>query len=558
MLNSIKLSDFVLVPELHLTVRKGLTTLTGETGAGKSLLFDALLLAAGERAEPSLVRVGAERAEVEVEFALGAGSAALLWLREQELDDETRCVMRRVIRAEGGSRCFINGRSVAVGQARELAERLLEVHGQHAFQRLLERPAQLSLLDGFCQHEDLLHAVRQAAERLKALRERREILQALAGQSGDLLIFKRQQLAELEALAPSAEKLSAADARQRRLNHAGALMQGLAQQADRLGGEQGSASRQIRLAEQDLARLVAFDPALGEPIGRLESLRLELEDLSGWLQQRAEELDLDPVELQRAEAELARYHDMARKLRVPVQSLPARLESLRCELSVAEGAEAELGELQRSEQLELTSYRASANKLTVSRNRGAARLAHAVVNTLRELGMAHAELKLEFPPREGEPSVLGAEACEWMFSANPGQTARPLRKIASGGELSRLALAVKLATVAQQDVPVLLFDEVDAGIGGATAAVVGRKLQLLAEHRQVLTITHSPQVACFGDQQLRVRKEVRKGATWSRIDELDAEQRRDELARMLGGETALASSLSHAHEMLQAALRKRA
>lgn len=555
MLRSLAIRDLAIIAALELELEPGLTVITGETGAGKSILLDGLTLIAGARADAAMVRAGAERAEVEARFAAAAGGTAARWLSENELEDDGHCLLRRTVRADGGSRAWINGRASSLQQARELTAELVEIHGQHEYQRLLERGHQLELLDRFGAHDSAQAAVASAAQRLQQLDERRRTLEAQAGQSGALLELARTQLAELQALKPTRERVSDIEEQHRRLSHAGALQQGLGSAAQRLSGdESGSALRQIRQAQSELAKLGSVDSRLGELVGRLESLRLEVEDIGSWLGDAAEQLDLDPAALQRSERELSTLHELARRHRIPLTALPDKLEELQARVGELAGLDAELAELAQAQASARQDWTLAARQLSALRQKTAARFARAVEKLLGELGMSGARFAVELSPRSADEfAARGAEHAEFQVSANAGQPPRAMRKVASGGELSRISLAIKVATLDIADTPVLVFDEVDAGIGGPTAAMVGRKLRALGSRRQVLVVTHSPQVAAAGHQHWHVGKQTRQGKTVSVVQVLDHGQRIEELARMLGGEQVSEQTRANARELLAAA-----
>lgn len=559
MLQRLAVRDLAIMAALDIELAPGLTVITGETGAGKSILLDAMTLIAGARADATLVRSGAERAEVEASFLTPEGSSAASWLRETELDaaDAGECSLRRTVRADGGSRAWINGRSASVQQARELTAELVEIHGQHEYQRLLDRAAQLDLLDRYGGHEAELRATRQAAGELLALRQRRAELEAQSGQAGELLQLARTQHAELAAVVPARERLLALDDEQRRLAHAGQLQQGLYAAGERLIGEEGSSAlRQVRQALAELGKLAAYDPRLNEVLGRLESVRLELDDLGAWLTDQAEQLDLDPAALARCEAQLSTLHELARRHRVPYTALPDTLEALAQRIATLGSVDAELARIGVEESALIQRWSAAAHELTRKRQQTAARFSKTVEKLLGELGMSGARFQVEWQSHEpGYYAARGAEQVEFLVSANAGQPPKALRKVASGGELSRISLAIKVATADIADTPVLVFDEVDAGIGGPTAAMVGRKLRTLAARRQVLVVTHSPQVAAAGHQHWHVGKTTRQGQTHSKVQVLDAAQRIEELARMLGGEQVNEATRANAQALLEAAAR---
>jgi DNA repair protein RecN (Recombination protein N) len=552
MLAHLLVKDFAIVGEADIEFGPGLTAISGETGAGKSLLVDALLLLAGARGESGVVRQGAERAELYAEFRLVPPHPALDWLRAQELDEDGACQVRRVVRAEGGSRAYINGRPASMAQLKALGALLVEVHGQHEHQALLERPHQLAILDRFGGHEALLATVAGKAREWRRLGD--EIV-GLSGNDEDLaarLELLDHQIGELErdALAPDA--LAELGEEHRRLANAGSLLRGAGEVMELLDGEGDLAVLGILArALQQMEKLAALDARL-EPVARLlDEASIQLGEASAELRRYAEAMDLDPERLTDVEARLARIHDLARKYRVPEADLTARAGALRQERERLAGSRERLDALAQARDRALTEWKEAAEALGKARAASASRLAEAVGTMLAELGMkgARFEAVLE-ASADQDPDPQGAERVEFLFSANPGQAPKPLRKVASGGELSRVSLAIEVAALDADDVPTMVFDEVDAGIGGAVAEVVGAKMRRLGERRQVLCVTHLAQVASQGHHHLRASKSTASGDTRTRIETLDETARVEEIARMLGGVEVGAESRALAKRML--------
>jgi len=554
MLLSIQVRDFAIASGVELALGPGMSVITGETGAGKSLLVDALLLLTGARADPGAVRHGAERAELLAEFSLDDAAPARAWLAEQELDDDGQCQLRRVLRADGGSRAWINGRPATLGQLAALGECLVEIHGQHEHQALLDRRHQLGLLDAFGAHAALLaDTARLAAEWTDASRQLSEL--GNGGDVGDRIHWLEHQLGELapESLEPAAiDELLASHKRQ--ANAAG-LIQGCDLALARLAGDEGFAlGHVLRQVRAELARLQAHEPRLGDIDSLLESVGIQLDEAAAQLERVRDDLDLDPERLDELDQRIGRLHELSRKHRVPLEQLAARRDELAGELERLQGAGAAAERLRETMAKVAADWRDAAARLGEARHTAATRLGDAVSGLMAELGMVGGRFVAELEPVDTtRPDPNGSERVEFLVSANPGQPPRPLRKVASGGELSRISLAIEVATLGFDSVPTMIFDEVDSGIGGAVAEVVGQKLRALGEARQVLCVTHLPQVAALGHQHYQVSKHVVDGSSESRIERLTGSERVEEISRMLGGIEITAATRTHARQMLRQA-----
>jgi DNA repair protein RecN (Recombination protein N) len=552
MLTLLSLRDFAVVRAAELRFGPGMTVISGETGAGKSLLVDALLWLSGARADAGMVRAGAARAELAAEFSLDDAPDAAVWLAENELDDDGACQLRRVVKADGGSKAWINGRAATAGQLASLGALLVEVHGQHEHQALLDRGRQLGLLDGFGRLQPLLGPVQQAAGEWAAADRELAALQA-RGDVGDRIDYLGHQVDELarEDLAPAA--VDALLAQHRRAANAGALLQAC-ERAGRLLGDEDGAAAGIGQALAALSKWTTDEPRLAEAAALAESARLQLQEAAGLLEATRDGLDLDPDELARGEARLSRLHDLARKHRVPLAELETRRDALQTELDDLRGAEGRVVALQAQRDVAAARWREAAAALSKARAEQATALGSAISALMHELGMAGGvfAVQLEAHP-EAKPAASGAERVEFLVSANPGQPPRPLRKVASGGELARIALAIEVATLGLDDTPTMVFDEVDTGIGGAVAEIVGQKLRQLGSGRQVLCVTHLPQVAAQGHAHWRVAKSVAGEETYSQPEKLDEPARVEEIARMLGGVDITAAVRTSAKQMLEKA-----
>jgi DNA repair protein RecN (Recombination protein N) len=552
MLKLLSLRDFAVVRAAELRFGPGMTVISGETGAGKSLLVDALLWLSGARADAGMVRAGAARAELSAEFTLDDAPDAAVWLAENELDDEGACQLRRVVKADGGSKAWINGRAVSIGQLAALGARLVEIHGQHEHQALLDRSRQLSLLDAFGRLQPLLGPVQKAAAEWQAADRELSQLQE-RGDVGDRIDYLGHQLDELdrESLAPA--DIDALLAQHRRAANAGALVQACDRAGLLIGDDEGAAAG-IGQALAALSKWTADEPRIAEAAALAESARLQLQEAAGLLEAARDGLDLDPEDLQRGEQRLSRLHELARKHRAPLHDLEARREALRAELDALRGSEGRVVSLQAEREAASGRWREAASALTAARRTQGAALGSAISALMQELGMGGGVFEVAFETHpEPRPNATGAERIELLVSANPGQPPRPLRKVASGGELARIALAIEVATLGLDDTPTMVFDEVDTGIGGAVAEIVGQKLRQLGSGRQVLCVTHLPQVAAQGHAHYRVAKSVSGEETFSQPEKLEEPARVEEIARMLGGVEITAAVRTSAKQMLEKA-----
>jgi len=554
MLTSLYVRHFAVVEAAEVTFGPGLTVVSGETGAGKSLLVDALMLLAGARADSGMVRAGSDRAELAAEFDLADLPEARDWLEREELDEDGNCQLRRVLRAEGSSRAWINGRPANARQLGELASLLVEIHGQHEHQALLSRQHQLSLLDACADHPDLLSRVRELALQWRELGNR--IQRLSGGEDRDQRIaLLRHELDELEKWALPPEALAELEASHKRLANAGKLAEGSAAVVELLDGDTDFALRRaLGRAHAELGKLATLDERLAPLLELLDNAGIEIGEVADGLGRYAQDVDLDPERYAEVDNHVARLHELSRRHRLPTAELHDKLLAVRGELAELEGAGDALEQLAAQRQRLQEDYAKAAKQLSQSRATAAERLGTEVSALMAELGMAGGLLRIELEATgNDEPDPQGRERCELLVSANPGQPPRPLRKVASGGELARISLAIEVATLGKDTVGSMVFDEVDTGIGGAVAEVVGQKLRALGAHRQVLCVTHLPQVAAQGHAHLQVSKHSDGESTHTRIEPLDAAGRQAELARMLGGVEITRETRAHAKQMLERA-----
>ena len=550
MLRALSLRDFVIVEALDIELATGFTALTGETGAGKSILVDALGLVLGARAEPAAIRAGADRADIAAEFDLGGAPAARAWLAANDLEDEggDSCLLRRTIDRAGRSRGFVNGRPATAAQLRDLGELLVDIHGQHEHQWLARRDYQRQLLDAFagCEGEAREVARRHGQWRLAAeARLARERAQESSARERD---FLREEIRDLEALAFTPEGWAEESAEHRRLAHAQELIGHCRAALEAADEAETSATGLLAAAASRLAQAAGVDPAL-EPSRRdLESAAAHAGEAAHALRRYLQRVEPDPERLDALERRLRAVHDAARRLRVEPAALPEALAARRARMAELGGDES-LEALRQRETAAQASFHEAALSLSAKRREGARRLGEEVTRRLQGLAMEGGRLEAHLEPL-AEPAAHGLESVELRVAAHAGQPLGPVGKVASGGELSRLALAVQVLMGGRAGIPTLVFDEVDSGIGGRVAEIVGGLLAELSAHHQVLCVTHLPQVAAFARHQLRVAKAAGAAGAVATVEALDGAGRVEEIARMLGGARITDTTRRHAEEML--------
>ncbi|MDH2918113.1 MAG: DNA repair protein RecN [Sideroxydans sp.] len=547
MLKFLSIRDFVIVATLELDFTAGFTALTGETGAGKSILIDALSLALGERGDASMVRAGCERAEICAEF--DASVAVQSWLAAQDLaGDDGVCLLRRVLEAGGRSRGFINGRPATLQQMRELGEMLLAIHGQHAHQALLRADAQRELLDSYA--GILAQASELAAhyQGWQALRSKRLLLTenaAAVAAERELLQFQCEELAGLNFNLADWQSEQADYAR---LSHSASLLETAEFGIDMLSEADNACLTQLSSLTTRMRDALQHDANLSDTLKMLESAQAELQESVYALRHYQQHLDSDPQALQALETRIQNVMDAARKYRATPENLVEVLQRNRQRLDEL-GGDADVAELEKQEHAAQKIYQQAAQKLSLARQKSATKLSAEITAAMQTLAMQGGAFSVALQPLK-EGSAHGLESIDLQVAANPGVPARSLAKVASGGELSRISLAIQVATSKLASVPTLIFDEVDSGIGGRVAEIVGQLLRQLGTHYQVLCVTHLPQVAACANQQWQVSKAVEQGVTLSHIAVLDESLRVEEIARMLGGTTLTDTTRKHASEML--------
>jgi DNA repair protein RecN (Recombination protein N) len=554
-LTHIHIRNFTITDEVEVEFGGGMTALTGETGAGKSLLIGALGLVLGDRADSGLIRHGCDRAEIAVGFDIDRHTTLRAWLESRELDADSECQLRRIISREGRSRGYINNQPVPLQALRELGEQLVDIHGQHEHQSLLRSSTQRAALDAFAGHDSLLADVATAFAEWKDTRERLAAVTRSEEDRDARLDLLRYQLQELDALGLQADEISTLEKDHDRLANAGQLLSASRQALDRLyGDDMDSAYRQISQVVGELGDLVRIDDGLAEPTQLLNEILVLVQECADGLRHYSEGLDVDNGQLQELERRIGVLHDLARKHRCKPQELPATRERLQTELDGLEDADQKLAGLQlKLAELE-AAYLKNARLLSDSRRKAARRFDKLITEGMQTLGMPGGlfEAVVAHDPQRAF-GAHGQDTIEFRVSANPGQPPGPLSKVASGGELSRISLAIQVISSKSGHIPTLIFDEVDSGVGGGVAEIVGQKLRALGNDHQVICVTHLPQVAAQASQQLQVSKLTGDNTTRTRIRQLNPEERTDELARMLGGVKITEQTREHAREMLQQA-----
>ena len=546
MLRTLSIRDFVIVDTIELEFAAGFSVFTGETGAGKSILIDALALALGGRGDASVVREGAAKADISADFSVGPQAQA--WLVANAFQaEEGGVLLRRVIDNAGRSRAFVNGIAATATQLRELGEMLVDIHGQHAHQSLLKPDAQRVLLDTQAGLQDAARTVAAAFKAWRALVRQREEFESNAKN----VLMERDrlewQVGELDKLAAGPGEWAEVSTEHSRLSHAASLIEGVQEALAAISEADQPMLSQLMSLTQKLDKLAGIDAALRPVVDLLEPARIQMQEAVYGLNDYLSRVELDPGRLRQVEARMSDLHATARKFRVQPEDLPAEHQSLAAQL-LQLAAAADMDALKAQEQEAFDAYLVPAKKLGKARTAAAAALGAAVTAAMQDLSMNGGRFAIAL--QACEPASYGLEQVEFQVAGHAGSTPRPLAKVASGGELARIALAISVITSASTATPTLIFDEVDSGIGGGVAETVGRLLKKLGQDRQVLCVTHLPQVASQANQHFEVSKDSSAGKPVSRIDALDAKARVEEIARMLGGIEITAITRKHARELL--------
>ncbi|KIO36267.1 DNA repair protein RecN [Shewanella sp. cp20] len=552
MLCQLSINNFAIVRFLELDFKSGMTSITGETGAGKSIAIDALGLCLGNRADANTVRPGASKAEVSARFALSDIPLAKRWLEDNDLELDDECILRRTIGSDGRSRAYINGNPVPLSQMRALGQLLIGIHGQHAHHAMLKSEHQLTLLDSYANHKMLLEACSASYQRFKLIQKELSQLQ----QSQHERIARKQllqyQVEELDEFALGEEEFEEIEAEHKKLANGTALIQACQRTLYLLqDSEEGAIESLLNMSLDQAQELEGYDPELKGVGNMLNDALIQVQESSSELQRYLDRLELDPDHFAALEQRLSKIMMLARKHHVNAKDLYQHHQALSQELSELDSDEEKLDEIAQQLESCRESFIAHAQKLSQSRQRYAKELDKQVTRSIHELSMPKGKfvIDVQFNPEMMSPN--GCDTVEFQVTTNPGQPLQPIAKVASGGELSRIGLGIQVITAKKVATPTLIFDEVDVGISGPTAAVVGKMLRALGESTQVLCVTHLPQVAGNGHQHMFVNKQSKSGQTETSMVPLDKGQRIEELARLLGGDVITNNTLANAKELLQ-------
>lgn len=553
MLIHLAVNNYAIVDHLDIELSSGMTVISGETGAGKSIMLDALALTLGDRADSGAVRPGADKADILATFDVRQIPEAQQWLAERDLDtDQQQVILRRVITAEGRSRGYINGSPCPQQDLKALGELLIDIHSQHEHQSLLKTDTHRRLLDEYAGAVELARQVQLAAQRCRQTEQALQRASTLGDEQQARQQLLSYQLEELDNLALQDGELDSLESEQRQLANAEHIVHNCQQVIDLCReSDSGSVLQALNASLGRLTALAEHSRHLGEAHALLASAQIQVEEAVGELSRYLDHFEADPQRQQQVEERLGSIYELARKHRIQPQQLAALQQQMLDELDSLQQQDADIERLGEELAAYRQHYQQLAQQLSGIRSEAAARLAAAVTLEIQRLGMpgGRIEISLQELAADNHPPQ-GLESVEFMVSANPGQPAKPLAKVASGGELSRISLGIQVITAQTSRVPSLVFDEVDVGIGGPTAEIVGQLLRRLGNRGQVITVTHLPQVAAQGHQHLFVRKEQDKNSTRTCIDKLDTDGRIKEVARMLGGIDLTEESLAHARKLL--------
>ncbi len=559
MLKHLYIRNFAIIDELELDFNSGMTALTGETGAGKSILLGALNLVLGDRADNDSIKQGSEFAEIVAEFDIQKLDNVSAWLVAQELNTDEECILRRRIAKDGRSRAYVNSTPVNLQIIRELAEMLIDIHGQHEHQSIMKSTVQRQLLDDYANHLPLLETVSNLYVELKLVEDQLQHLQQTSNDQNDRLDLLRFQTQELDALALEENEYQSLNSQHKRMANAEKL-QTTVEQAVFMLSEDENTNIQSALAHilGSLAGISDLDPKLSPVSEMLSEALVQIDESVSLLQNYSDNIDIDPSQLAKTEQRIQSILDLARKHRVEADELQALHEKLQKELNDIDHVDERLDELSKEQNQLEEKYIQASNKLTESRKKAIARLNKKITQSMQTLGMNGGKFEISIEPVASKRSAFGLDQIEFTVTANAGQACKPIARVASGGELARISLAIQMIIANSSKIPSLIFDEVDSGVGGGIAEIVGQHLRILGQSstdrgNQVICITHLPQVASQAHHHLRVEKQTLKKRTTSQVVTLDDEQRRQEIARMLSGVEITEQSLAHADEMLERA-----
>jgi len=552
MLLNLSILDFVIVDNMSLDFKSGFSALTGETGAGKSILIDALSLALGQRNEGGVVRLHQDKADISAIFDIQHNNEVIDWLQENELESENaELILRRVIHADGKSRAFINGKVATLQQLKELGESLVDIYSQNSHHSLLKLSSQRQILDNFGGHNDLAAETCRLYQTWHKLHIQKIEYEKNAQIYSDELAELRDKLRELKQLAFTLADWETLQQDHSMMSHGNELIENINFCIDVLEKDDTAISNRLHLVQQKISHSVAIDEKLKESSDLIDSIHIQTEELIRSLNRYLQKVDLDPERLKDIEARIQAIHNFGRKHRIKTEEFEATLISWQARMEELESFQSDDG-IDAKEKVALEAFNQKADLLTQARKKAAETLGQNITNAMQKLSFSHGRFEVKLTPQE--PSLHGLEQIEFLAAPHLGAEARPIHKAASGGELSRLSLAIRVASISKANVPCMIFDEVDVGIGGSVAEIVGKLLKELGSHdqRQVLVITHLPQVASLAVHHYRVSKTQENNQTLSHIHLMDEKMRVDEIARMLGGISITDTTREHAKEMLQA------
>ena len=552
MLLNLSILDFVIVDNMSLDFKSGFSALTGETGAGKSILIDALSLALGQRNEGGVVRLHQDKADISAIFDIQHNNEVIDWLQENELESENaELILRRVIHADGKSRAFINGKVATLQQLKELGESLVDIYSQNSHHSLLKLSSQRQILDNFGGHNDLAAETCRLYQTWHKLHIQKIEYEKNAQIYSDELAELRDKLRELKQLAFTLADWETLQQDHSMMSHGNELIENINFCIDVLEKDDTAISNRLHLVQQKISHSVAIDEKLKESSDLIDSIHIQTEELIRSLNRYLQKVDLDPERLKDIEARIQAIHNFGRKHRIKTEEFEATLISWQARMDELESFQSDDG-IDAKEKVALEAFNQKADLLTQARKKAAETLGQNITNAMQKLSFSHGRFEVKLTPQE--PSLHGLEQIEFLAAPHLGAEARPIHKAASGGELSRLSLAIRVASISKANVPCMIFDEVDVGIGGSVAEIVGKLLKELGSHdqRQVLVITHLPQVASLAVHHYRVSKTQENNQTLSHIHLMDEKMRVDEIARMLGGISITDTTREHAKEMLQA------
>jgi DNA repair protein RecN (Recombination protein N) len=553
MLSQLTIHNFALVEHLDIELMPGMTAITGETGAGKSIMLDALGLTLGDRADLDVIRTGADKADICASFTLQDNKEAQAWLEERDFPvSEDQCLLRRVLTRDGRSRAYINGQATTLAELKTLGEMLIDIHNQHEHQSLLKTATHQRLLDAFGGLQDLSANVSQQALAIRKLSQEISSLRQLSDANSAQLELLTFQVQELEELGLQANEFQALDAEQKQLSHAEAALASLQEIQDLCdGNEEFNLEQGLRRATTLLDAIPFNNTLLAEANTLLNNALIQVEEASATLRHATDKIEMNPARLEEVDQRLGLVLKLARKHKVAPEDLHAFSGDLKERLRGVTGADDKIATLEQQLKNLQGKYHTAASELSQKRTKAARQLEKAVNAQLAKLGMASARFSLDLrTDTKAQSGLNGYDAAEFLISTNPGQPPKSLVRIASGGELSRISLAIQVVTAQTSSIPTLVFDEVDVGIGGGTAKAVGELLQQLGEKGQVLCVTHQSQVAAQAHQHMLVSKAASKNSTVTSLTRLDGEPRIKEIARMLGGDELTENSLAHARELV--------